>query len=276
MNDTRPASPRVSVVMAARDSASTVIEAAESVLQGELQDIELLVVDDCSSDDTAQLVSDLAARDARVILIKNAQNLGRAASRNKAILHARSEYVAVADSDDISLPSRLLEQVTLMEASPELVLLGSQVADFGSWGGPAQTLKYPTSDRDIRTRFERGHNAVPHQACIMRREKLAEVGLYEPALLRCQDLELFRRLLTCGRVENSESVLVHYRTENRTPGLGYFKSNARYRSAANYLYKRKSLGGRVVRIRLIAAEAVEIVRWLRSMIIRDRGVQELR
>jgi glycosyltransferase involved in cell wall biosynthesis len=266
----------VTVVMAARNSGDTLHEACASILDQSFTSLELVVVDDFSTDNTAAVARKLIAQDSRVRCISNNRQMGRAISRNRAILSTTSNFLAIADADDISLAVRLETQVAMMAGDPLLAVVGGQVADFGPWGGPKQTVAYPLSDADIRRRFDRGHNAIPHQACMIRRAVLAEAGVYEPALLRCQDLELFLRLRDYGKMENSPDVLVNYRTDGRAPSLTYFRENARFRAAANHIYRSKRLSGTRASIQMRAASYAEIPRWLRSSLRRRQGVQYLR
>src|SRR5581483_2806371 len=93
----------VSVIMPAFNAAATIRSAIESVLAQAWRELELIVVDDGSTDETAQIVSEIAARDSRVHLLKQA-NSGVAAARNNGIREARGEFIAPIDADDICFP----------------------------------------------------------------------------------------------------------------------------------------------------------------------------
>lgn len=98
--------PRVSVVVAAYNAARTLEACITSIQNQGLQDLEIIVADDCSTDDTAELAARLAATDPRVIVVRCARNGGPAAARNAALDRATGEWIAVVDSDDTILPSR--------------------------------------------------------------------------------------------------------------------------------------------------------------------------
>ena len=104
----------VSVVMPAWNAAATVARSIESVLAQDHAQVELLVVDDASTDATAQLVAGYAAADARVRLLRQPANGGVAAARNAGITAARGEYVAFLDSDDWWHPRKLGLQLAQM------------------------------------------------------------------------------------------------------------------------------------------------------------------
>ena len=101
------ANPCVSVVMANRNGGSWIGQAVRSVLDQSLGDLELIVVDDASSDDSVAQVLRTAKGDPRVRLIRQRRNLGPGGARNRAIAAARGRWIAVFDSDDLMAPDRL-------------------------------------------------------------------------------------------------------------------------------------------------------------------------
>jgi glycosyltransferase involved in cell wall biosynthesis len=103
--------PRVSVIVPAYNSAATIEDAVGSVLSGSFEDLEVVVCDDASSDDTAAVVETIA--DPRVRLVRSPQNGGPATARNHALRHAAGDLVAFLDADDRWLPTFLDEQVAL-------------------------------------------------------------------------------------------------------------------------------------------------------------------
>lgn len=107
--------PLVTVVMPAYNAARYVEEAIGSVITQTVTDWELIVVDDCSADDTCMLVEKLAEKDARIRLVRNAENSGVAKTRNRGLDLARGRYVAFLDSDDIWYPQKLEKQLALLE-----------------------------------------------------------------------------------------------------------------------------------------------------------------
>jgi glycosyltransferase involved in cell wall biosynthesis len=106
----------VSVVMPAWNAAATIARSIDSVLSQSHAQVELLVVDDASTDATARIVSGHAASDARVRLLRQAANGGVAAARNAGIAAARGEYVAFLDSDDWWHPRKLELQLAQMRS----------------------------------------------------------------------------------------------------------------------------------------------------------------
>ena len=107
--------PLVSVVMPAYNAERFIAKAIESVLNQSIQDLELIVVDDCSGDHTCDVVEKVAKVDGRVRLIRNEKNIGAAGSRNRAFEVCTGRYVALLDSDDVWYPEKLERQLRLAE-----------------------------------------------------------------------------------------------------------------------------------------------------------------
>ncbi len=109
--------PLVSIVMPAYNAGAYIEEAIRSVQAQTLEDWELLVLDDGSSDETCRLAAALAAEDPRILLLPNKENLGTARTRNRGLALCRGQYVALLDSDDLWQPEKLEAQIALLEQS---------------------------------------------------------------------------------------------------------------------------------------------------------------
>ena len=108
--DRNHATPLVSVIMPAYNAAPFIEEAIASVIAQTVADWELIVIDDCSTDDTVQIVSAFVRQDPRIQLLTNASNMGVAKTRNRGLELCRGQYVALLDSDDYWKP-RFLEKM---------------------------------------------------------------------------------------------------------------------------------------------------------------------
>ncbi len=115
--------PRVSVLMPAYNAAGTIREAIDSALAQTLSDLEVVVVDDGSRDETAQIVASYA--DPRVRLLRNPKNLGMPATRQRGADAARGEYLAILDSDDRAHPTRFERQAAWLDAHPRCAVVGT-------------------------------------------------------------------------------------------------------------------------------------------------------
>ncbi len=120
----------VSVIMPAYNSARTLEDAASSVLEQTYENIELLIADDDSSDDTSEICQALASKDSRVHVITNTSNQGALKTRLKAIREAKGEWIAFLDSDDLWKPDKLSKQLALRnDTGCDLVYTGSSFID---------------------------------------------------------------------------------------------------------------------------------------------------
>lgn len=105
---------KVSIITPSYNSESYIIETIQSVIKQTYKNWEMLIVDDCSSDRTCQLVEEIAKKDKRIKLIKSKQNSGAAISRNIALHHSTGRFIAYLDADDIWYPNKLSRQVSFM------------------------------------------------------------------------------------------------------------------------------------------------------------------
>ncbi len=201
--------PRVSVVMAVHDGEPFVAEAIASLLAQSLADLELLVVNDGSTDRTADIVRSFD--DPRVRMIDNDRNLGLAASLNRGIGLARGELVARQDADDRSAPERLARQVAFLDAHPDVALVGSWYTEINPDGTPRRRRPLPTTHADILWHLCL-YCPFVHSAVMWRRAMVAElVGEYDERLSYSMDYDLWRRIAGRCRVANLAEYLVDLR-----------------------------------------------------------------
>ncbi len=112
--------PKVSVIMKVYNGEKYLREAIDSVLNQSFPDFELLIIDDCSEDNSVNIIKEYD--DERIILIQNSENQGIVISQNKLIDRARGEYIAVMDCDDISYPERLAKQVSFLDTHKNFIM----------------------------------------------------------------------------------------------------------------------------------------------------------
>lgn len=104
----------VSIIMPSYNTASFIAESIQSVLEQSYKDWELIIVDDCSPDNTDDVVKPYLS-DKRIRYLKNEKNSGAAVSRNRALREAKGKWIAFLDSDDLWMPNKLLKQISFME-----------------------------------------------------------------------------------------------------------------------------------------------------------------
>ena len=207
-------SPTVSVVMTAYNGEAFIGEAIKGVLSQSFPDFELLVVDDGSSDGTVEIVRSF--KDARLRLVQNERNLGISNSRNRGNELARGRYLAAHDQDDISYPNRLKEEVEVLEADPEVVLVCGRVDSI-----PSNKEPWPShvpSSADVLAWSLFTGSKITHSTICLRRSTLSDHGIrYEQRYHYAEDFELFHKLSEVGKLVMLPSVLGAYRHhENNT------------------------------------------------------------
>jgi glycosyltransferase involved in cell wall biosynthesis len=204
--------PLVSVAMAAYNAARFVEQALASLSAQTLDDLEVLVADDGSTDDTAGRVEEAARRDPRVRLLRLGRNRGQAAALNAAVDRARGRYLALLDADDEATPTRLADQAAALALEPELILVGGAVQTFQDQRPEAGALwRYAEADADIRVRNLFKTEFI-HSALTFDREALDAHGLrFDPRVRLGADWDLGSRALRVGRAMNLPQVVLRYR-----------------------------------------------------------------
>lgn len=202
------APPLVSVVMAVHNAGPDLARAVDSILRQTHRALEFLIVDDASTDGTADALARYARADERVRVLRNERNAGLAASLNRALGEARGVYVARMDGDDASRPRRLERQVAFLDTHPEISICGTAICKH--MGGRAYAQRFPASDAEIRATLL-FHTAFAHPSVMWRRADFERAGLrYDETFLTTQDYELWSRALGPLRGANLPDILFDY------------------------------------------------------------------
>ena len=204
--------PFVSVLMPVYNSGRFLVEALDSVLAQTYTAFELVIIDDASSDGSYEQLCGYAARDARVRVFRQPENLGIVAARNRAFREARAEsrYFAILDSDDVALPDRLERQVSFLEDHPDHALVGGHTLIIDEHARPIGIRRYPVDYAAICAVLTR-YNPIAQPAVMLRRSMLESVGLYSAEFPRCQDYELWLRIAARYPIANLDQPVIRYR-----------------------------------------------------------------
>jgi glycosyltransferase involved in cell wall biosynthesis len=203
--------PAVSVLMSVHNGAPWVREAVESVLAQTLHDLELIVIDDGSTDGTPDVLASI--RDPR-LRVERRMRQGLTLALNRALELARSPLLARLDADDVALPERLARQIEFLEAHPDVGLLGTGAREIDPSGREVTVVRPPADDDAIRRALIRA-NPFVHSSVIVRRSALDKAGRYDPRFPVAQDYDLWMRLARVTRLANLPEPLVVRRL---TPG----------------------------------------------------------
>lgn len=201
-NAARPTSqPLVSVVIASYNHAPFVQACVQSALQQGIEDLEIIVTDDGSSDHTVDQIN--ALNDHRIHLHVFPQNRGACAALNDAIRRSRGRFIAVLNSDDLFLPGKLHRQIHFLEQNPAVGAVFGWPHFIDDQGQPFQDpdhkdhAVFHQANRSrhqwLRHFFDHG-NALCHPTALLRRDVYQTVGLYDPRLAQVPDLDQWIRL----------------------------------------------------------------------------------
>jgi len=196
--------PRVSVLMAVHNGAPWVADAARSVLAQTLGDLELVVVDDGSTDATGDLLTGI---DDPRVRFERRTHAGLTRALNHGLGLARAALIARLDADDIALPERLARQVAFLDAHPEIGVVGSAAREINGDGREVRVVRPPEDDGSLRRALIR-RNPLLHSTVMMRRRVVEAVAGYDVRFAVAQDYDLWIRLAAVTRLANLSEALV--------------------------------------------------------------------
>ena len=210
------AAPRVSVVMPIYNGAAFLASSIDSVLAQTIPDFELILVDDGSTDGTAEIIRDYAARDARIVPVAK-PNSGIADTLNRGLAVARGEWVARLDSDDLMVPERLERQLAFMAANPDAIAAGSYYEIIDPAGASHGTRLPLPRTRDELAGFLAAREPLSflHPSMMFRRQTALDLHGYDKQTEPAEDVDLFARMLATGApILIQPEVLLRYRVHS--------------------------------------------------------------
>ena len=198
--------PKFSVILTAYNGGRFIATTLEALLGQTLKDFELIVIDDCSLDDTVKIISEY--KDPRIRLVRNQENQGISRSRNLGINLARGEYMAMSDHDDISLPTRLEKQAAFLDAHPDHIMVAAR-----------SIIQASESQRHSKaivnpyllhwTLFYRC--PLVHSSICVRREPVQRAGIaYIQEYAYAEDYQIYHQLGRVGKLGMLDEPLVLY------------------------------------------------------------------
>jgi hypothetical protein len=198
----------ISVILPVYNGAAFLKDSVDSILTQSHQHLELIAVDDGSTDASWDMLQTFAARDSRVRLLKQPQNMGLVAALNRACLAATGVYLARMDADDISLPDRLARQADYLDQHPDTGIVGTQAEVMDEQGKSAGWIRVPLSP-GLTHWAMLFYNPLVHSSVMMRRSVGDILGYYQhwPS----EDYELWARASAITRITNLPDVHLRYR-----------------------------------------------------------------
>lgn len=204
--------PLVSIVVPCYNHARYVKQCIESILAQTYPNIELLVIDDGSSDESPRILEELAASHGFTLRIQS--NQGLLPTLNTALQEVKGEYFAPFASDDVMLPERIALQVEHMRRHPEVAICGGNIVPIDEDGKVLEKKRRvrPSRRLDFDSIFKNLLPSAPAPTFLMRREVVLQVGGYDPSM-RIEDLTMMLKVCQAGYVVDVlEEEVAFYRT----------------------------------------------------------------
>lgn len=283
--------PRVSVIMPVYNGMPYLPLALDSILQQTFRDLELIVIDDGSTDATSEVLSAYAARDRRVRVLTLPQNRGIIAALNRGLDAARGEFIARMDADDVALPQRFERQVAFLDAHPDHVVVGSSTSFIDSVGRVTFRDTYWREVAHWELEWiAHFFTAMMHPTAMFRGAPVRDKALrYDERCRHAEDMDFFARMLMRGK----GAILPEPLLQVRRLGSGLTKSffpeqkRALRDSAVGYLTLRyPQLAARTDAIPIVAgllqrqglptnrslSDIFEAIASIESLFLRDRDL----
>jgi len=227
--------PRVSVLMTVYNGAATIESAVRSVIAQEYADWELVVVDDGSTDWSADIVEAVAVENSRIVVYRPGR-LGRGNALNFGLARCRGEYIAILDADDLALPQRLSRQVDLLDRRPEVGLVATWAEVRDEDGRLLAKQRLPYDGRTLRRLLARDY-PFTHSSVTYRKSVLQMVGGFNETLQCCVDYDVAVRIaaiseIACVQEVSCIRVLSANRYYRKIPANTYLVTSTRIRLRA--------------------------------------------
>jgi glycosyltransferase involved in cell wall biosynthesis len=207
--------PKLSIITTVYNVEEYLRPSLESVFAQTFSDFELILVNDGSTDHTRDILLEYMERP-NVRLLENRYNEGIPVSRNRALLAASGEYVAIHDGDDISLDHRFEKEVAFLDENPDIGFMGGHAIKISAAGEKIGSMHYPPATTPeafmIVTRYKL--NPIIDPSCMYRRQLILDNGGYsmDPEIRTALDFHLWCRLLCKGvKLANLQEPLIKYR-----------------------------------------------------------------
>jgi glycosyltransferase involved in cell wall biosynthesis len=203
--------PLISVITPVYNREKYITESIDSILNQTYQNFELILIDDCSTDRTNEILNNFLKKDSRVKLLKNKKNIGPTNSFNKGLLISKGEYIAKMDSDDISIKNRFEKQIDFFNKCINLDVLGTGAIIIDETGKELDRKKFPPDYKSIKKRIIKT-SPVFDPSVMIKSHVLKEVGSFDDRLAPADDFHLWLSLFKKKKIiSNLNDYLIKYR-----------------------------------------------------------------
>ena len=255
--------PLVSVLIPCYNCEEYVEEAVMSIVKQTYSNLEILVIDDGSTDNTGCILQELAKKDNRIKYIKNTTNLKLIKTLNKGLDLCKGKYIARMDADDISLPERIEKQVIFLEKHSEIGIVGTYIQIFGVRKG---VWRMDTSDKYIRAHLF-CNTSFAHPTVMIRTSVLRDNCLYyKTEYPHAEDYKLWCDMAQYTKLANIPEVLLYYRINQNQVSNKFSKEQKETAQRIREGYINDFLAKRNIFIRFSTENTINDIQVLKSYI----------
>lgn len=274
--------PKISVCLLSYNHGHVIAQAMEGVLAQTFGDFELIVSDDCSTDDSMKVIESFAARDPRVKPLRTPSNLGMAGNTNFAVSHARGEYIALLHHDDVPEPALLARWLGVADADGNITFVFNDYLMDDRWiGHHKETILRERMDGDdfLRKRLLKRWDSPIRGTALIRTSAFRSLGGMDERFGLLADIDLWMRLAQGAKVGYVGEPLIRVYRRYRA---GYPQEYTDFTwtrlkllfdiHAANIrrAYPQGSLGHRIASARFRIRVSREVLKWLAYGIVKGR------
>jgi len=221
--------PKISVIMPLYNAEQFVYKAIESILQQSYKDFELLIIDDCSTDDSLDIVSRI--RDSRIKIVRNEKNKGISFSRNRGLALANGEYIALMDDDDITVPFRFDTQVNYLDVNRDIDVVGGRYCIIDENDQLIRTCREPLNNPLYIRADMMLYDSVANGSAMFRTDFIKRNGIkYHDGWLGMEDYHFWIQCSVLGRITNLSDVLLYWRNSGNNETIRRQKSQSKQRA----------------------------------------------
>ncbi|MNH58444.1 putative glycosyltransferase EpsE [compost metagenome] len=200
--------PLVSVIIPVYNCEQYINTAVKSIVEQSYKNLEIIIIDDGSTDSTWDILTELKRHDKRIVTYRNKENLKIVGTLNLGIEKSNGIYIARMDGDDYREVDSIKQQVSYLEGHSDIVIVGGAIDVCDSEMNVINHRQYPADDSEIRAKIFR-YNPFAHPAVVMRKSALVDT----PYLLNwAEDYDLYFRLGNKGKFANLPATVLKLRT----------------------------------------------------------------
>jgi len=218
--------PLVSILFPCYNVEKYLDESLLSLINQTYQNIEIIAINDCSTDNTRKILERYAKDDIRIKVYNNDINLKLIKTLNKGIELCNGKYIARMDADDISLPERIEKQVRFLEENPDYSVISSMFYAFKRGSSKKSLYQNPSKYEDLQAGLL-FNSVICHPASMIRKTLFTELGLkFEEAYIHVEDYALWSKALYLTKLANLDEPLLLYRVHENQISTIYDREQA--------------------------------------------------